>query len=56
MKKKAGQGFGPDQLALVELPGIEPGAKNGVNCGNAGFDYAKRREPTSIDLRIRQRC
>src|SRR5271166_3727643 len=30
----------------VELPGIEPATKNGVTCGNAEFDYAKRRETT----------
>jgi hypothetical protein len=33
-------------FSSVELPGIEPGACNGVNCGNTGFDYAKRRETT----------
>jgi hypothetical protein len=36
----------------VELPGIEPGSKISSNCGNTGFDYAKRRETTSRDLRI----
>jgi hypothetical protein len=30
----------------VELPGIEPGAENGVNCGDTRFDDAKRRDAT----------
>lgn len=36
---------------LVELPGIEP-----VTCGNIENRYAKPRETTREDLRIRQRC
>jgi hypothetical protein len=28
----------------VELPGIEPAAKWDMACGNAEFDYPKRRE------------
>jgi hypothetical protein len=30
----------------VELLGIEPAAKTSLNCGNAEFYYAKRREMT----------
>jgi len=41
---------------LVELPGIEPGAKMCLSWENTGFDDAKRREMTSTDLRIRRRC
>ena len=41
----------PELMALtsvssVELPGIEPGSKIDLSCGNAGFDDAKRRETT----------
>ena len=39
----------------VELPGIEPTAKRHVICGNAESEYAKRRESTRNDLRIRER-
>jgi hypothetical protein len=31
---------------VVELPGIEPGTKTVLNCGNAQSDCAKRREST----------
>jgi hypothetical protein len=27
-KKKLAKAFGPNQLALVELPGVEPGRKS----------------------------
>jgi hypothetical protein len=40
----------------VELPGIEPVAKIALTWGNAGFRYARRRESTRNDLRIRERC
>lgn len=40
----------------VELPGIELGAQNGLTFGNAEFGYAKVRETTRNDLRIRERC
>jgi hypothetical protein len=40
---------------FVELPGIEPGFKTELNCGNTELHDAKRRETTPIDLRIRQR-
>jgi hypothetical protein len=30
----------------VELPGIEPFQEIALTCGNAGFEYAKRRELT----------
>ena len=33
-------------LLSVELPGIEPATENDLTCGNACFDYAKRRENT----------
>jgi hypothetical protein len=33
-------------IFLVELPGIEPGLKIGLNCVNSGIDDAKRRETT----------
>jgi len=35
----------------MELPGIETGTKISLTCGNAGLDYAKRRESTGNDLR-----
>lgn len=31
---------------MVELPGIEPAAEMVLTCGNAEFEYAKRRETT----------
>ena len=37
MKKKTGQGNGPDLPLLVELPGIEPAAETALNCENDGF-------------------
>ena len=40
----------------VELPGIELGADIRLTCGNIENRYAKRRETTREDLRIRQRC
>jgi len=40
----------------VELPGIEPTPEMVVNCGNVEFNYAKRRQMTRNDLRIRRRC
>ncbi|MDT5168498.1 MAG: hypothetical protein QOD02_1825 [Mycobacterium sp.] len=43
-------------LSSVELPGIEPGSKIRLTCGNDGIEYAKRRQTTRDDLRIRQRC
>jgi hypothetical protein len=46
----------PRQYGAGELPGIEPAPKMGLTCGNVGFDYAKRRETTRNDLRIRGRC
>ena len=39
----------------VELPGIESGTKVLVSCGNASFQYVKRRESTRNDLRVRER-
>jgi hypothetical protein len=33
-------------IALVELPGIEPAAKIEFTCGNAEFNDAKGREST----------
>ena len=41
---------------IVELPGIEPVTETNVTCGNAEYNYAKRRETTRNDLRIRGRC
>jgi hypothetical protein len=41
---------------FVELPGIEPGSKIRLTCGTDGIEYAKRRQTTRDDLRIRQRC
>lgn len=41
---------------MVELPGIEPAPKMGLNCENVGFGNAKARETTWNDLRIRERC
>jgi hypothetical protein len=41
---------------LVELPGIEPGSKIRLTCGNDGIEHAKRRQTTRDDLRIRPRC
>jgi hypothetical protein len=41
---------------LVELPGIEPAPKIVVSCGNVEFDYAKPRQMTRNDLRIRAMC
>jgi hypothetical protein len=41
---------------LVELPGIEPAAEIVLTCGNVEIPYAKRRESTRNDLRIRERC
>lgn len=41
--------------SLVELPGIEPGPKIGLTCGNAQFEYSKRRETTRSDLRIHRK-
>ena len=51
----------PELVALtsifsVELPGIEPGPKIDLSCGNSGIDDAKQREMTRSDLRIRRRC
>ena len=43
-------------IFLVELPGIEPGPKIDLSCGNVEFNYAKRRQMTRNDLRIRRRC
>jgi hypothetical protein len=43
-------------MGLRELPGIEPGAKMVVSWGNAKLNYAKPRETTRNDLRIRRRC
>jgi hypothetical protein len=40
---------------VVELPGIETAGEIHSTCGDAGFDYAKRRESTANDLRIRDR-
>ena len=40
----------------VELPGIEPVTKIALSCGNAELEYAKRRESTRNDLRIRDEC
>jgi hypothetical protein len=39
----------------VELPGIEPAAKNDMACGNTEFDDAKRRETTRSDMRIHRK-
>ena len=44
------------QQCSVELPGIEPAPEIALNSGNAGIPYAKRRESTENDLRIRERC
>jgi hypothetical protein len=41
---------------LVELPGIEPAIEITLTCRNAKLQYAKRRESTQNDLRIRERC
>jgi hypothetical protein len=51
----------PELVALtsyfsVELPGIEPIPEIPLSWGNAEFRYAKRRESTRNDLRIRRRC
>ena len=40
----------------VELPGIEPASEIALTWANAGFQYAKVRETTRNDLRIRERC
>jgi hypothetical protein len=45
-----------DQHVSVELPGIEPGAKMALNCGNGESYDAKIRETTRTDLRIRGSC
>ncbi len=42
--------------ASVGLPGIEPVAEIALTCGDAESDYAKARETTRNDLRIRRRC
>ena len=48
---------GPVLLELpVELPGIETGTESSLNCGNTESEYAKARETTWRDLRIRRRC
>ena len=44
------------KASLVELPGIEPAPKMAVSCGNVEFDYAKRRQMTRNDVRIRAMC
>jgi hypothetical protein len=41
---------------LVELPGIEPVVEIALTCVNTESKYAKRREITRNDLRIRKRC
>ena len=53
MKRKLAKAFGLAQLSLVELPGIEPGAKIDLNWDNSGIDDAKQRQTTRNDLRIR---
>jgi hypothetical protein len=40
----------------VELPGIESGTETLLTSVNLGFQYAKARESTRNDLRIRGRC
>jgi hypothetical protein len=40
---------------FVDLPGIEPAAKNRLTCGDIGSDDAKFRETTRNDLRKRER-
>jgi len=39
--------------SLVEVPGIEPVAEIDLTCANTELKYAKRRERTRKDLRIR---
>jgi hypothetical protein len=55
-KRKPAKAFGLDQLSRVELPGIEPGPEIALSCEDTGFEYAKRREMTPNDLRIRRWC
>jgi len=42
--------------APMELPGIEPSLELTLSWDDSGFEYAKRRENTRNDLRIRGRC
>ena len=43
-------------LLSVELPGIEPATEIVATCEYVGFWYAKLRENTGNDLRIRGPC
>jgi hypothetical protein len=42
-------------VRVMGLPGIEPAPKMAMTCGNVELEYAKRRESTRNDLRIRER-
>ena len=55
-KRNLARAYGPVQPALAELPGIELGTEIALSCGNADSGYAKQREMTRNDLRVRERC
>ncbi|MET0995708.1 MAG: hypothetical protein ABWY20_17230, partial [Mycobacterium sp.] len=55
-KRNLARAYGPVEPLLVELPGIELGADIRLTCGNIENRYARPRETTREDLRIRQRC
>ena len=49
--KVAPRAYGPGELLLVELPGIELGTDISLTCGNNEIGDAKARETTWRDLR-----
>ena len=56
MEKEAGQSLQSGLLLSGGAAGIELGTEIALNCGNADLGYAKQRESTRNDPRIRKRC
>ena len=55
IEQKAGQGFWPDQLSLVELPGIEPASLPGQMPSELLFRYVSFRFSPARYLWFRSR-